>query len=79
MSQTPPDIDPLELVAHYRALARTPLSQANAVALRREGREGLAKLGQPNTFEALERRRRWSAVSRIREVAPRERGLAPLR
>jgi hypothetical protein len=79
MTQTPPDFDPLELVAHYRALARTPLSQENAVALRREGREGLAKLGQPNPFETLARRRRWSAVSRIREAAPRERGLAPLR
>lgn len=79
MTAMPPDSDANELVVHYTALARMPLSQENAVALRREGREGLAKLGQPAPFETLERRRRWSAVSRIRESALRHRGLTQLR
>lgn len=79
MTIKPPDADANDLVVHYTALARMPLSQENAVALRREGREGLAKLGQPAPFETLERRRRWSAVSRIRESALRQRGVTPLR
>lgn len=79
MTPLPPDFDGDDLVIHYTALARLPLSQENAVALRREGREGLAKLGQPAPFETLERRRRWSAVSRIRESALRQRGVTPLR
>ena len=79
MTSTPPGSEADNMVAHYTALARMPLSKDNAVALRREGREGLAKLGQPAPFETLERRRRWSAVSRIRETALRQRGAPPLR
>lgn len=68
---TPPEADDRsELLAHLTALARTPLSAPDALALRREGRAGLAALGVALPTKALERRRRWNATSRVRERAP---------
>lgn len=68
---TPPEAETPELIAQYAELARTPLSKPNAIALRREGRAGLAALGLPAPAEPLERRRRWNATSHVRERLPR--------
>ena len=53
------------------ALARTPLSAPDAIALRRQGRDALAALGLAPPHETLERRRRWNATSHVRERLPR--------
>ena len=70
MNKPPEADDRSELLAQLTALARTPLSTPNAIALRREGRAGLAALEVALPTQALERRRRWNATSRVRERAP---------
>ena len=70
MNKPPEADDRSELLAQLTALARTPLSAPNAIALRREGRAGLAALEVALPTQALERRRFWNATSRVRERAP---------
>jgi len=63
----PPEAETPEVIAQLAELARTPLSKPNAIALRREGRAGLAALGLSAPAQPLERRRRWNATSHVRE------------
>lgn len=61
-----------DLIAYYRTLLLTPLSQPDCAALRRQGREGLTLLGASPAARGFRRRRVVLVSGHFR--APRPKG-----